>query len=141
MPKLGKRSLDNLIWVHPNMVKVITEAIKDTPQDFTIVEGVRTTKRQQQLYAQGRTSTGMIVTSKDGVVNKSNHQVKDDGYGHAVDAYPFIDGQVRLSGNGVAKAQKVMADHIKATAKRLGIKIRAGIDWKKPYDPPHFELG
>lgn len=140
MPVLGKRSLDNLKGVHPDMVRLMKEAIKDTPVDFTIVEGVRTTKRQQELYAQGRTASGMIVTTKDGVRKKSNHQVKEDGYGHAVDLYPYIDGSVRTSGAKVAEAQKLIAVHVKAVARCLGINISAGIDWKKPYDPPHFEL-
>ena len=117
---------------------VMHEAIKDTPIDFTIVEGVRTTQRQQELYAQGRTKPGTIVTQVDGVKKKSNHQVKADGYGHAVDLYPYINGSVRL--NNVSKEQKQIADHIKATACRLGVGITWGGDWKSPYDPPHFEL-
>jgi hypothetical protein len=46
---------------------------------------VRTDAQQQALYAQGRTLPGNIVTKADGVINRSNHQVKADGYGHAVD--------------------------------------------------------
>ena len=91
MYKLGQRSLDNLKGVHPNLVKVITEGIKTSPVDFTITEGLRTTKEQQQLYAQGRTAPGNIVTNVDGVKKKSNHQAKEDGYGHAIDLYPFFE--------------------------------------------------
>ena len=28
----------------------------------------------------------------------------------------------------------------KAFAKSMGIKIVCGIDWKNPFDPPHFQL-
>jgi len=49
-------------------------------------EGVRTTARQQQLYAQDRTAPGPRVTDVDGVTVKSMHQLQADGYGHAVDS-------------------------------------------------------
>lgn len=135
MPVLGKRSLQSLEGVHPNLVKVIKEAIKDSPIDFTIIEGVRTVKRQQELYAQGRTTKGSIVTYADGVKKKSNHQPKEDGYGYAIDFVPYpVDWNDH-------KKFKVIADHIVSTGKKLGIKIDAGFYWKKPYDPPHVQLG
>lgn len=138
MAKYGKRSLDSLIGVHPELVTVMIEAIIDTPIDYTIIEGLRTTKRQQDIYAQGRTKPGSIVTYADGVKNKSNHQKKADGFGHAIDFCPVIDG--KLDWNNHANFKKV-ADHIVATGLRLGIKINAGFYWKKPYDPPHVQLG
>lgn len=137
MPKFSKRSLDALQGVHPNLILVMMDAICNSPVDFTIIEGVRTTVRQQELYAHGRTKSGSIVTYADGVKNKSNHQPKADGYGHAVDIYPYHSGKVQF--NDVASLKKI-ADHIKAVAKRMGIKITWGGDWKRPYDPPHFEL-
>ena len=115
-------------------------AIVDTPIDFTIIEGVRTTARQQALYAQGRTVKGVKVTNADGVKRKSNHQTKADGYGHAVDLYPFVDGKVRITEPYVIHNLRTIATHIKAKAKRLGIKITWGGDWKRPYDPPHFQI-
>ncbi|MBB6236478.1 peptidoglycan L-alanyl-D-glutamate endopeptidase CwlK [Pedobacter sp. AK013] len=137
MAILGKRSVQNLVGVHPNLVKVIKTAIVNTPYDFTVVEGVRTQARQMMLYAQGRTAKGDIVTFADGVKNKSNHQVKSDGYGHAVDIYPYINGKVDFNN---AIALKTIASHIKSVAKQLNIGITWGGDWKKPFDPPHFQL-
>jgi peptidoglycan L-alanyl-D-glutamate endopeptidase CwlK len=134
--KFSKRSLDNLAGVHPDLVKVMNEAIKDTPIDFTITEGVRTTERQKELYAQGRTEPGEIVTYADGVVNKSNHQAKADGYGYAVDLYAYIDGSVRV--NNVL-ALEVIAGHIKSVAQSLGVNVQWGGDWEMK-DYPHFEL-
>jgi len=118
----------------------MTEAIKDTPFDFTITEGVRTAERQQSLYAQGRTQKGIIVTNVDGVKKKSNHQVKSDGYGHAVDLYPFYNGSVQVTDKDVIPRLKAISIHIKVVAKCLGIGLTCGIDWKSPYDPPHYEL-
>ena len=39
-----------------------------------MAEGFRTVARQKELYAQGRTKPGEIVTYKDGVVHPSDHQ-------------------------------------------------------------------
>ncbi|MCT4228725.1 M15 family metallopeptidase [Elizabethkingia anophelis] len=138
--KLGERSLKNLDGVHPNLVKVMKAAIVNSPVDFTITEGVRTLKRQQELFAQGRTKPGIKVTNADGVKNKSNHQAKADGFGHAVDLYPFFLGQVQVNHKDTIKNLKLISDHIKKTAKELGINITWGGDWKSPYDPPHFEI-
>jgi len=135
--KFSKRSLDNLIGVHPNLCKVMHEAIKDTPIDFTITEGVRTVQRQQELYAQGRTKTGTIVTQVDGVKKKSYHQPKSDGYGYAVDLYPYLSGSVQVN---AVKELKIIAAHIIATAKRLGIPVEWGGSWTSFKDYPHFEL-
>lgn len=139
MAKLSQRSLNNLKGVHPNLIKLITEAIKDTPVDFTVVAGVRTQAEQQALYAQGRTKPGKIVTNADGVRNKSNHQPKADGYGHAVDLYPFYNGSVQVNDPQVLAKLKIISLHIKSKASLLGIPVQWGGDWKF-VDPPHFEL-
>lgn len=147
MYQFGKRSLDNLVGVHPNLVEVLKASITDSPVDFTITEGVRTAQKQQEYYSWGRTkknpNTGKMtkVTYADGIKRKSNHQPKDDGYGYAVDLYPYFDDKVQVQGDAVILALEEIADHIKKKAKELGIKIVWGGDWKKPYDPPHFQLG
>ena len=133
MKTLNERSKKNLIGVHPDLVKVIETAIVDSPLDFTLTEGVRTVERQQELYAQGRTKPGQIVTNTDGIKVKSNHQPKADGYGYAVDIYATpinVNDTVRIG---------AVALHIKNTAKSLGISVEWGGDWKMK-DYPHFEL-
>jgi len=134
--RFSKRSLDNLVGVHPDLCKVMHEAIKDTPIDFTITEGLRTVQRQQELYAQGRTKPGTIVTQVDGVKKKSNHQPKSDGYGYAVDLYPYLCGSVQVD---AVKELKIIAAHIIATAKRLGVPVEWGGTWKF-VDMPHFQI-
>lgn len=140
MYQFSQRSESNLKGVHPNLVKVLKAAIQSSPVDFTIVEGVRTTKRQQELYALGRTRKGRIVTYADGIRKKSNHQPKMDGFGYAVDIYPFVNGKVQVHEKDTIKNLTTIAQHIKATAKKMKIAITWGGDWRKPYDPPHFEL-
>lgn len=133
MNNFSQRSKDNLVGIHPDLIKVMEASIINCPIDFTIVCGVRTTEQQQSLYAQGRTTQGVIVTNCDGVNSKSNHQAKSDGYGHAVDLYAYpinVNDTVNI---------KVIANHIKKTGEKLGIPIVWGGDWKMR-DYPHFEL-
>lgn len=152
MPVFGKKSLERLEGVHPNLVKVLKAAILTTPIDFTIIEGQRTAKTQAMYYTWGRTVVnpntgpipgnkfGMIVTGRNGVSNKSNHQVKADGYGHAVDLYPYVNGKVYMIQKETDGYLRTISNHIKKVAATMGIGITWGGDFKKPYDPPHFEL-
>lgn len=142
MYTFGEHSNAELVGVHPALVKVLNAAITDSPVDFSISEGVRTVRRQQQLYAQGRTTPGEIVTHDDGVVHKSNHQAKPDGYGHAVDLYPYVNGAIDY--NDAPNRLKQISDHIKAVAHTQGVAITWGGDWTMAVqhivDRPHFEL-
>ena len=142
--KFGKRSLDNLKNVHPDLVKVMMAAITNSPVDFTITEGLRSQAWQKELYAQGRTKKGIKVTNVDGIKKLSNHQdeadSKKDNLGSAVDLYPFFLGQVQVNHKDTVKNLKLIAAHIKKVAAELKIGITWGGDWKNPYDPPHFEL-
>ena len=135
---LGKKSLDKLKGVHPNLVEVVKRAIELTSQDFMVLEGVRTPERQRELYAQGRTKPGPKVTW----TLTSNHFKQKDGFGHAVDLVPFpVDWEDLKKFDAVSKAMF-------AAAKELGIKIRWGKDWdmdgksgeKGESDSPHWEL-
>jgi len=134
--QFGTSSLNNLKGVHPNLVKVLKASILNSPIDFSIVEGLRTTARQQSLYAQGRTAKGSIVTYADGVKNKSNHQAKSDGYGHAIDFCPYVNGKLDWSNEANFR---IIARHIIKTATKLNISISWGGVWKF-VDLPHIEL-
>lgn len=138
MNKLSKRSKDTLKGVHPDLVKVIETAITDCPVDFTVVQGVRTAEYQNSLYQQGRTKPGPKVTNADGYKSKSKHQAKADGYGHAVDLNPYVNGKVDVKDE--QNLLPVIAAHVMATAKCLGVALVWGGDWKGLVDKPHFEL-
>ena len=133
--------------VHPYLVEVMSAAITDSPYDFRITAGARTVKEQNALYQIGRTRAGNTVTNADGYKNKSNHQIKADGYGYAVDI--FCCGKYDENGNYIkyntqegydSKKLKDIADHIKSIAKTKGYKVEWGGDWKGGWDGPHFEL-
>ena len=61
---LGEVSKEKLKGVHPQLVKLMTEAVKESPYDFRIVQGVRTAEYQRSLYQQGRTKPGKVVTNQ-----------------------------------------------------------------------------
>lgn len=120
MFKFSKRSLKNLIGVHPKLVKLMKEAIKNSPYDFMITEGLRTLERQKELVKQGKSKT-----------LKSYHIV-----GKAVDIALIVDGVV----NWEYPLYREVAKHIKKIAREQEIKITWGGDWKNFKDGPHFQI-
>jgi peptidoglycan L-alanyl-D-glutamate endopeptidase CwlK len=102
------------------MVKVIEEAIKESPLDFSISEGLRTKERQKELFDAGKSQT-----------MNSRHIT-----GKAVDIAVLVDGKVTWD----FPHYQTVADHIKKVAKELGIDIVWGGDWQSFKDGPHFEL-
>ncbi len=134
--KLSQTSLDRLQGVNERLVILVHRALELSGVEFMVVEGLRTKQRQQQLYAQGRTTKGKIVTW----TLKSKHL---DGL--AVDLAPIQNGQIDWT--DLAKFD-AMAKAMFAAAAELGIKIRWGADWnqngrpreKGESDSPHFEL-
>ena len=141
----SQTSLDKMEKVHPKLVEVMKEAIENSPFDFRITDGARTTEEQFALYQIGRSKPGRIVTNCDGKRAKSNHQIKSDGFGHAVDIFPcgvIENGVYRkfTSEEGYdEKKLKLIANHILAVAKSKNINIEWGGNWKMK-DTPHFEL-
>lgn len=136
---LGARSRANLEGVDPDMIRVVERAIANSPQDFMVLEGVRTPARQRELYAQGRTKPGKKVTW----TLNSNHFINPKtGFGQAVDLVPYpVDWSDLKKFDAMARAM------LKA-ATDLGIPIRWGANWdgdgnwreKGETDSPHFEL-
>ena len=141
----SQSSLDKMKKVHPKLVEVMKAAITNSPFDFRITAGARTTEEQFALYQKGRTLPGPKVTNCDGKNFKSNHQMKSDGYGHAVDIFPcgvIENGVYRkfTSEEGYDdKKLKSIANHILAIAKSKSINVEWGGNWKM-HDTPHFEL-
>lgn len=81
---LGAKSKRNLEGVHPELVRVVERAIALTEQDFSVHEGLRSLETQRKYLARGVTRT-----------LKSKHLKQPDGYGHAVDLVPYVDGVLR----------------------------------------------
>ena len=117
---LGAQSLKRLEDVHPDLVRVVRRAIKLTPVDFRVLEGVRTLARQKALVAAGASRT-----------LNSRHLT-----GHAVDLGALINGKVAWDWPLYSK----IAAAVKQAAKEEGVPIVWGGSWKKFRDGPHFEL-
>lgn len=123
--KLGALSLSRLQGVHPDLVRVVKRAIEITEVDFVVVEGVRSLEQQKKNVAKGVSKT-----------MNSRHLVADNGYSHAVDLVPYIDGKAVWDWPPIYKIAKAM----KQAAKELGIAIEWGGDWKSFKDGPHWQL-
>ena len=117
------KSRSRLRGVHPDLVRVLEAALDISAQDFSILEGVRTPKRQADLYAQGRTKPGKIVTW----TLKSNHFADpSDGYGRAVDFHPHPSD---FEGPSAFPKHCAIIAAILAAAIALGVPVRFGADW------------
>lgn len=118
--RLSARSRARLKGVHPALVALIEAAIRTSPIDFMVTEGLRTPHRQAALVKAGASRT-----------LKSRHLT-----GHAVDLAAIVDGTIRWDWPLYAR----LAAHIKATATAQGVAIVWGGDWRRLRDGPHFEL-
>ncbi|QGW02794.1 M15 family metallopeptidase [Proteus terrae subsp. cibarius] len=119
--RLSRRSEENLLGVHPDLVKVVHRALEITDIDFMVIEGKRNEARQRQLVASGKSQT-----------MNSRHLT-----GHAVDCAPLVNNQIPW--NDWSYFKKV-ADAMMQAAKELGVDIEWGGNWKTFKDGPHFQL-
>jgi peptidoglycan L-alanyl-D-glutamate endopeptidase CwlK len=122
---LSARSNSRLIGVHPDLVRIVRRAIQITDVDFTVLEGVRDIGRQKELVASGASTT-----------MNSRHLKAANGYGHAVDVAPVVNGSVSWDWPLYHKIAKAM----KQAAKELRVAIEWGGDWKTFKDGPHWQL-
>ena len=118
--KLSQKSLNKLDGVDENLVAVVKRAIELTEIDFGVTEGLRSLKRQKELYAQKLSQT-----------LKSKHLV-----GRAVDLVAYVDGVVSWD----KQHYYTIALAMERAAIELNVDIRWGGDFKSFFDGPHFEL-
>lgn len=98
---------------------MVSEAIKITPVDFTVHDGIRTTAEQSKLVASGASKT-----------MDSYHL-----YGLAVDLVPWINGQPRWE----EEPTRRIVTACKEVCKAHGLKVDNGYDlWG--WDMFHFQL-
>ena len=105
MPRFGKRSKERLKGVDAKLQNVLNEVVKYF--DITIIEGLRSQERQNELVAQGKSKT------------KFGKHVE----GKAVDIAPYpIDWNARDDFH-------YLGGFMLGMAASMGIKIRWGGDW------------
>ena len=105
MPRFGKRSRDRLKGVDAKLVNVLNEVVKYF--DITIIEGLRSQKRQDELVAEGKSKTKF-----------GKHVL-----GKAVDLAPYpIDWKARDDFH-------LLGGFILGVASQMGVNVRWGGDW------------
>jgi peptidoglycan L-alanyl-D-glutamate endopeptidase CwlK len=117
--QLGARSLQELQGVHPALVSVVQRAILITTQDFTVYDGLRTLAEQEENVRRGVSQT-----------MNSKHLPQADGYGHAVDLVPIINGQPRWEWPPIFQIACVMAQ----VSREARVRLRWGGCWDQPLD-------
>lgn len=108
--------------VQPLCRQLINQALKNNIV-IKAISGLRTYDEQNELYAQGRTTEGAVVTKAKG--GYSNHN-----FGLAFDIGLFEDGKY-IDDSPVYKT-------VSAWGKELGLTW--GGSWKGIEDEPHYEL-
>ena len=105
MPKFGKRSKQRLEGVNIVLVHILNKLVKI--MDVTIIEGVRSQERQDELVKKGASKT------------KFSKHID----GRAVDVAPYpIDWEDR-------ERFHYMGGMLKGIAHEMDVKIRLGGDW------------
>lgn len=134
--ELTVRDKQRLVGVKEAMVRVVTRAATMYPGTFMVVEGRRTSARQAELFAQGRTAPGKIITW----TLDSKHITGD-----AVDLAPVVGGAIPW---GSHAAFDELAQVMFRAAELEGVAITWGADWnnngirreKGETDSPHYQL-
>lgn len=120
MYRFSKRSLSNLEGVHPKGVSVVKGVMALQVMDFGVYEGVRTLETQRTYFNTGRSKT-----------MNSKHLIQKDGYGHAVDLYPYPIDMNRVNKGDAREIVRfgVLNGLMQAVGRSLGVKVISGIDW------------
>lgn len=113
---LGAGSLAELRAVHPGLVAVVHRAITLTPVDFGVHDGLRTEVEQREYVRRGVSQT-----------MNSKHRQQSDGFGHAVDLVPYINGKLRWEWPPIYHIAAAVAK----AAKAEGVRLRWGGCWRE----------
>lgn len=112
---LGAQSRAELKGVHPKLIAVTDRGIVLTKQDFSVHDGVRTLDQQKALVRSGASKT-----------MNSRHLVRSDGFGHAVDLVPFINGKLRWEWEPIYK--------IAAAIRQAAVEQNVDLIWGGVWD-------
>lgn len=113
---LGTNSLAKLRGVHPRLINVVKRAIQITTQDFAVTDGLRTAEQQRILVQKGASQT-----------MRSKHLKQGDGFGHAVDLVPYINGGPRWEWGPIWN----IAVAVDRAATELGVGLVWGAVWDR----------
>lgn len=120
-----KQDERQLARVHPDLVKVVRAVFATSPMPFRVLEGARN-KEQQRKNIEAGVSWTM----------KSRHIPGRNGYAHAVDLVPLVNGQVSWDW----AVYRRFAPIVRAAAASVGVMVEWGGDWSRTPDAPHWQL-
>lgn len=114
---------------HPRLQELANQLVAEAAKQglkVKIGECFRSVAEQDALYAQGRTTSGSIVTNAKGSSYSSMHQ-----WGVAFDI-------IRNDGKGAYNDSDGWFTKVAKIGKSLGLEW--GGDWTSPVDKPHYQL-
>lgn len=116
---LGKKSLEELEGVHPDLTRVVKHAITITTQDFSVHDGLRSEAEQREN-----------IKRKVSWTMDSQHCEQSDKCGHAVDLVPWINGQLRWEWGPIYNIAAAMSE----AARDEDVLLRWGGVWDTPFE-------
>lgn len=136
---LGAGSRKEMSGVHPALSAIIEEAIALTEQDFTVHDGLRSEAEQRGYVRRGVSKT-----------MDSKHMKQVDGFSHAFDLVPYINGKLRWEWKPIfviAAAVREALDKVntaRAASGKNPVKVIWGGVWDRdfasiPADPKEME--
>lgn len=114
-----------IMTLHPQVRDKAREFINKAEKKgikLRVAQATRTYAEQNDLYAQGRTKSGGIVTNAK--AGQSSHN-----FGTAIDVVPIVNGEAKWD-----------ADWNKIAEIGKSVGFSWGGDWKTFKDKPHFEM-
>ena len=121
MPIFGTNSKRHRDSCHPDLIRVLDEAIKH--YDFSVIWGHRDRESQRRAYLEGNSQLDWP---------KSNHNKKPS---RAFDVVPYPGGF-----SNEDEEFYVLATHILRAASVCGVPLTWGGHWRSLRDLAHFEL-
>jgi len=118
--KLGKRSRQKLVGVHPELVDVVERALELFPYDFGVTHGVRTIEEQT-----------LLLKMRKSLTMRSRHLT-----GHAVDLAVYVKGELTWD----LKYYVLLKDSMFKAAQEKQVHIEWGGFWSSIIDGVHFQL-
>ena len=133
---LLSKAQKKLEGVHPfiaeKALQLVTKAY-DQKIYIIITQGYRTYKEQNELYAQGRTKPGKIVTKAKGGFSMHNHRLAFDY------AVASADGKTIYWDEKIDTNKDAKRDYYQIGALGKSLGLRWGGDFRSFKDLPHFE--
>ena len=151
---LGNRSLKNLKSCHKDLQTIAQGAIEISQVDFTIIEGARSTERQQMLFNTGKSKVNPKKYSPQILITKGKHIVNEHrNESWAFDFIAYVPGKPKLAFDTIHLMYLVgvftAVSEILYLNGKIKHKIRSGANWDRDgelkydqsfFDGPHIEL-